>query len=43
MADCIGRSMETVNHGAPKKVEGLAEAITGWISMHYPKPPKEQR
>jgi hypothetical protein len=37
VANCIGRSRETVNQGVEKKTEGLAEAIAGWIASHYPK------
>jgi hypothetical protein len=37
VANCIGRSEETVNQGIEKKAEGVAEAIVDWIGVHYPK------
>ena len=37
VANCIGRSRETVNQGVEKKADGLAEAIVSWIAAHYPK------
>lgn len=37
VANCIGRSQETVNQGVDKKTPALAEAIAGWIAQHYPK------
>lgn len=41
VANCIGRSTQTVNKGLDKKVQGLAEAIVSWIAQHYPKPAKK--
>ncbi len=41
VANCIGRSRETVNQGVEKKADGLAEAIVSWIAAHYPKSDNE--
>jgi hypothetical protein len=41
VANCIGRTKETVNSGVQKKAEGLAKAIASWIADRYPKPPEE--
>ena len=43
VANCIGRSNDSVNRGLRKKADGLAEAIAIWIDASYPdesKPPK---
>lgn len=37
VANCIGRTKESVNAGAKKKAEGLAKALVGWIDARYPK------
>ena len=37
VANCIGRTTESVNSGVPKKGEGLAKAIVAWIESRYPK------
>ena len=37
VANCIGRTTESVNSGVPKKGEGLAKAIVAWIDSRYPK------
>ena len=42
VANCIGRSTETVNQGLDKKIEGLADAIASWIDQHYPKPVEKE-
>ena len=36
VANCVGRTKETVNTGVPKKAEGLAKAIVGWVDKLYP-------
>lgn len=37
VANCIGRTKETVNQGVSKKAQGLAKAIAAWIDKRYPK------
>jgi len=37
VANCVGRTDESVNAGVPKKAEGLAKAIVSWIASRYPK------
>ena len=37
VANCVGRSGESVNQGVDKKTQGLASGIAGWIADHYPK------
>jgi hypothetical protein len=41
VANCIGRTKETVNAGVQKKAEGLAKAIANWIADRYPKRSEE--
>ncbi|MHC4294695.1 MAG: hypothetical protein ACYSTL_03825 [Planctomycetota bacterium] len=36
VANCIGRTTESVNAGVAKKGEGLAKAIVSWIDERYP-------
>ena len=36
VANCVGRTKETVNLGVKSKAEGLAKAIAGWIDKRYP-------
>ncbi len=36
IANCIGRSKESVNRGVEKKTQGLAKAIVSWIADRYP-------
>lgn len=36
VANCVGRTKESVNTGVPKKAQGLAKAIVGWIDCRYP-------
>ncbi|MDY7010611.1 MAG: hypothetical protein SVV80_07650 [Planctomycetota bacterium] len=36
VANCVGRTKESVNTGVSKKTEGLARAIVKWIKEHYP-------
>ncbi|HUS48468.1 MAG TPA: hypothetical protein VNA25_00795 [Phycisphaerae bacterium] len=38
IANCIGRSTESVNRGVDSKADGLAKAIADWIAENYPKP-----
>ena len=42
VANCIGRTNETVNQGVQKKAQGLARAIVAWIDARYPKELREQ-
>ncbi|HUU59749.1 MAG TPA: hypothetical protein VMZ50_09405 [Phycisphaerae bacterium] len=35
-ANCVGRTMESVNKGVEKKADGLAKAIVSWIKSRYP-------
>ena len=36
VSNCIGRSTSRVNRGVPKKAEGLAKSIAGWIAaLHH--------
>jgi len=37
VANCVGRTKETINLGVATKAEGLAKAIAGWIDRLYPK------
>lgn len=37
VANCIGRTNETVNRGVDAKAGGLAKAIVNWIASQYPK------
>jgi hypothetical protein len=41
VANCVGRTQETVNQGVKKKAEGLAKAIANWIGEYYPKAGRE--
>ncbi|MFA6132949.1 MAG: hypothetical protein WC869_02895 [Phycisphaerae bacterium] len=41
VANCIGRTQETVNQGVEKKAQGLAKAMVSWIDAHYPKAGRE--
>ena len=41
VANCIGRTMESINAGVAKKAEGLAKAIVGWLDKEYPKEGRE--
>ena len=36
VANCVGRTQESVNTGVSKKAEGLAKAIAKWIDKYYP-------
>ena len=36
VANCIGRTKETVRMGVKNKADGLAKAIAGWIGKNYP-------
>jgi len=36
VANCIGRTKESINMGVRAKAEGLAKAIVGWIDKLYP-------
>jgi len=36
VANCVGRTKESVNMGVRAKAEGLAKAIVGWIDKLYP-------
>ena len=36
VANCVGRTQESVNIGVQTKVEGLAKAIVRWIDKLYP-------
>jgi len=38
VANCIGRTTESVNTGVEKKAQGLAKAIVDWIVSRYPVP-----
>jgi hypothetical protein len=38
VADCVGRSTESVNQGLEKKSAGLAMAIVEWIVQHQRRP-----
>lgn len=35
-AICVGRTTQRVNFGVRKKAQGLAKAMTEWISAYYP-------
>ena len=37
VANCVGRTRESINSGIRTKAQGLARAIVGWIDHHYPK------
>jgi len=37
VANCVGRTKESVNRGVRAKAEGLAKAVVAWIDKHYPK------
>ncbi len=37
VANCIGRTTESVNTGVDKKGQGLAKAIVAWLDKRYPK------
>ncbi len=41
VANCIGRTEQSVNQGVEKKAQGLAKAIVSWIDKEYP--PEEGR
>ncbi len=41
VANCIGRTKETVNQGVAKKAAGLAKGIGAWIDKRYPKAGRE--
>lgn len=36
VANCVGRTKESINMGVRAKAEGLAKAIVGWIDKLYP-------
>lgn len=37
VANCVGRTTESVNKGPDDKAKGLAKAIVKWIDRNYPK------
>lgn len=41
VADCVGRSTQTVNQGIEKKSAGLAKGIVDWIKQHQHQPGEE--